>query len=520
MTAPQYLAFDLGASSGRAILGTLHGDRMTLDELHRFTTPLVDRDGRLFWDLDALWDEVRRGLDEALRVAPELRSISVDSWAVDYVPIGHDASAADRPLRDARAYRDPRTRGRLEQALAVVPADELYRRTGIQLLEINTLYQLLADLEEEPELLRETTYRLPIADYLLYRLSGRAAVERTMASTTQLMDVHTGAWAMDLIRRFGLPDTGWPEIVPPGTVLGPLVTSGRALHTPPGRAHHAGGRRASSSSPRLRAADGPAVIAGCSHDTAAAVAAVPASRAGAPWAFLSSGTWSLLGVERAVPILNDAAMRANFTNEAGLDGTVRFLKNLTGLWVLQECERAWLAEGDGDGHHDASALIAEAAAAAAPAAVLDLNDARFAERSDMPSTLRAACNEIGIAAPNTRAELVRLVLESLAAGYARALGELEKVVEARIEVLHVLGGGSMNRFLCQLTAEACGRRVVAGPAEAAALGNLLVQARTLGDLPPGLSIRDVARASSDLHEYYPARTRAGAEVRITLSSSA
>lgn len=472
----QYLAFDLGASSGRAILGTLHGDRMTLDELHRFATPLVDRDGQLFWDIDALWDEVRHGLDEALRAAPMLRSVSVDSWAVDYVPIG----PAGRPLRDARAYRDPRTRGRLEQALANVPADELYRRTGIQLLEINTLYQLLADLDEEPELLRDTTHRLPIADYLLYRLTGRAAVERTMASTTQLMDVSTGEWASDLIRRFGLPDTGWPEIVPPGTVLDPLAIQG----------------------------DAPVVIAGCSHDTAAAVAAVPALPNDDAWAYLSSGTWSLLGIERGEPILTDAALRAKFTNEAGLDGTVRFLKNLTGLWVVQECERAWLAEGD---EMDSATLIEEAAAAPPAPGVLDLNDARFAERGDMPNKLLAACRDIGIPAPSRRGELLRLIFESLAAGYARALRELEQVIAGRIEVLHVVGGGSQNRLLCQLTANACARRVVAGPAEATALGNLLIQAWTLGDLPAGLSIRDVARASSELQAYDPAPAHTRAE---------
>lgn len=434
----QYLAFDLGASSGRAILGTLHGDRMALDELHRFATPLVDRDGRLFWDVDALWDEIRRGLDEALRAAPALHSVSVDSWAVDYVPIG----PANRPLRNARAYRDPRTRGRLQQALALVPADELYRRTGIQLLEINTLYQLLADLDEEPELIRDTTHRLTIADYLLYRLTGRAAVERTMASTTQLMDVSTGEWASDLIRRFGLPDTGWPEIVPPATVLGPLAFP------------HGDNAR-------------PVVIAGCSHDTAAAVAAVPALPNDAAWAYLSSGTWSLLGIERDQPILTDAALRANFTNEAGLDGTVRFLKNLTGLWVLQECERAWLVAGPetpplsggrrGGGGNvgrrlesdfpNSAALIEDAAAAPPAPGVLDLNDARFAERGDMPNRLLAACRDIGIPEPSTRHELVRLIFDSLAAGHARALRELEQVIAGRIEVLHVVGGGSQNRLL-------------------------------------------------------------------------
>jgi rhamnulokinase len=469
-----YLAFDLGASSGRAMLGTLAGERMELREVHRFETPLVERGSHLYWDVEALWREVRDGLEAALREEPNLRGVSVDSWAVDYVPLDREL----RPLRDAYAYRDPRTRGRMATAFDSVPAEELYRRTGIQLLEINTLYQLLADLEEEPEVLERTAVRLLIADYLHLRLSGRAVVERTNASTTQLMDIATGEWAMDLIRRFGLPTSGWPQIVAPGTVVGPL------LDGPSGAA--------------------PPVIASCSHDTAAAVAAIPAEQEGPQWAYLSSGTWSLLGVERTASIVSEAARVANFTNEAGLDGTVRFLKNLTGLWVLQECEREW-REG---GHPvDPASLMAEAAASAAPEALVDLNDAIFSERGGMVARLLAYCREHRVPEPRSRGETVRLILESLASGYADALTEMERVTGERIEVLHVVGGGSRNSLLCQATADACGRRVVAGPAEATALGNLLIQARTLGELPAGRSIREVVRASVELREYLPASAK-------------
>jgi rhamnulokinase len=467
-----HLAFDLGASSGRAMLGTLAGERIEIREVHRFPTPLVERADHLYWDVEALWREVERGLALALEAERELHSVSVDSWAIDYVPLDDSG----RPLRDAYAYRDPRTRGRMAQAFQLVPAEELYRRTGIQLLEINTIYQLLADLEEEPELLRATANRLLIADYLLYRLSGRQVVERTNASTTQLMDVTTGEWALDLIRRFGLPETGWPEIVPPGSVLGPMRVG------PPVEG------------------DPPVVVASCSHDTGAAVGAVPAREDGPAWAYLSCGTWSLLGVERREPILTDAAREANFTNEAGLDGTFRFLKNLTGLWVLQECERAWREDGQSV---DAAELVAEAEAAAPPDAVLDLHEPRFAERGDMPAILVAACRENGIPEPSTRGEVVRLILESLAASYARGVRELEAVIEEKVEVLHIVGGGSQNTLLCRLTANACGRRVLAGPAEATALGNLLVQAKAVGDLPRGCSIRDVVRASCEVHEYDP-----------------
>ena len=467
-----YLAVDLGASSGRAVLGILDGERVTVEEIHRFPTPLVARDGHLFWDIDTLWSEVRHGVSLALEREPALRSVSVDSWAVDYVPL----AAEGRLLRQPYSYRDPRTRGMMARAFEFVPGYELYRRTGIQMLELNTLYQLLADMDEEPATLHATTNRLLIADYLLYRLSGRPVVERTNASTTQLMDVATGDWAYDLMNRFGLPVTGWPEIVPPGTILGPLREP-------------AGGD-----------AGGPVVVASCSHDTAAAVAAVPAQD-GSRWAYLSSGTWSLLGVERDAPLITDDALAANFTNEAGLDGTVRFLKNLTGLWVLQECERGWREAGE---TIDYDALFVEAAAAPPPQALVDLNDARFNDRCDMEARLLEYLRERGQSLPRSRGELVRLILESLAVSYAVALLELERVTGERIETLHVVGGGSKNALLCQLTANACFRRVVAGPAEATALGNLLVQARTLGDLPPGRSIRDVVRASVELREYIPA----------------
>ena len=484
-----YLAFDLGASSGRAILGTLRDGQVTLHELHRFPTPLVERDGSLFWDCAVLWSELRKSVGLALQATSNLRSVSVDSWAVDYVPM----DAAGQRLREPYCYRDPRTRGYMAEAFKRVPAEELYRRTGIQLLEINTLYQLLADLDHEPELVRCAAQRLPIADYLLYRLSGRAAVERTMASTTQLMDVDTGRWALDLVRRFGLPDTGWPEIVPPGTVLGPLMF------------------------PRITEGSAPIVVASCSHDTAAAVAAVPAEEHSSTWAYLSSGTWSLLGVERREPILTDAARQANFTNEAGLDGTFRFLKNLNGLWVLQECEREWLSEG---AVFDHATLLLEAGAATPTGGRLDLGDSRFATRGEMTAKLLRCCLDNGLPIPQTRGQIVRLILESLAASYAIALRELEDVTGQRIDVLHVVGGGSQNTVLSQWTADACGCRVVAGPAEATALGNLLVQARALGDLPHGASIRDVVRTSTALREYHPTLGSDLANGRTTIPPSA
>lgn len=467
---PAYLAFDLGASSGRAILGTLEGERLHMEELHRFTTPLREEGERLYWDLEALWGEMQTGLERALTAAPGLRSVSTDSWGVDYLSLRADGT----PVRASYCYRDPRVRGAMAQAHERVSADEIYAVTGIQFMEINTLYQVLVDLEQEPERVDETKLRLLIADYFNHRLGGRAAAEVSLASTTQLLDAQRRTWAEDLMRRFGMLPERWPEVVASGTRLGTV-----------------------SNHPQI------AVVAGCSHDTACAVAAVPAEEHGPPWAYISCGTWSLLGAELPEPLLGAEAREAGFTNEAGLDGTVRFLKNLTGLWVLQECERAWREAGDAFTYDE---LLAEAEAAPGTGAFVDLNDPRFSLRGDMEERLHAYCREHGLPVPESRGALVRTILESMAESHRRTLRLLEEVIGQSVEVLHIVGGGARNEMLCRLTAEACGCRVVAGPAEATALGNLLVQARTMGDLPRGTSLRAVVRASSELKMYEPEST--------------
>jgi rhamnulokinase len=477
MTPCTYLAFDLGASSGRAVLGVLSEGRLGLTEVHRFRTPLVERAGRLRWDLDSLWNEVRTGLAAGLRLAPGLRSVSVDTWAVDYVPLG----AQGEPLRDPYCYRDTRTWGRMAEVRRRLSDAELYARTGIQFLELNTIYQVAADLAGEPETAARTRTRLLIADYLLYRLSGRAVAERTIASTTQLLNAQTGEWDDVLIRAIGDQPERWPEVVAPGTVLAPL--------------HH---RLAAELG--LRAGARPLVVATCSHDTAAAVAAVPAREDGRAWAYVSAGTWSLVGVELQQPVLSDAARRANFSNEAGLDGTTRFLKNRTGFWVLEECLRQW-AERRQRTEYDT--LVAEAAAAPAVHRFLDLDDPLFAARGDMLARIDAYCREHELPLPPTRGALARLILESLAEAYRLVLADLATLTGRAAGVLHVVGGGAYNRLFNQLAADACGIPVVAGPGEATAVGNLLVQARTLGDLPPGCSVRGVAGRSAELRHYSP-----------------
>jgi rhamnulokinase len=467
-----YLAIDLGASSGRVVLGTLERDVMQLEELHRFPTPLVERNRHLYWDVEAMWTEILFALAKSFDTGVAIRSVSVDSWAVDYVPLDLHGSALRRPY----SYRDARTAGRMATAIELAGgADALYDRTGIQFLELNTLPQIVADIRDEPGLVWETATRLLIAEYFLYRLSGVQVAEATMASTTQLVDARTGKWSLELIEAIGDDPRRWPRIVSPGTVLGPLLPE----FVPNGV------ERA------------PAVLAGCAHDTASAVAAVPASGQ-RPWAFISSGTWSLVGMELDAPVLTAAAREHGFTNEAGLDGTVRFLKNRAGMWVLEECRREWEDAGSRYSHE---ALFRTAAQSTPPSAVVDLNAPEFAGRGEMVRKLADACAARGLDAPTTHGGITRLILESLAASHAAALDELEAVTGTHVEDVHVVGGGSRNALLNQLTADRTGRRVLAGPEEATVLGNLLVQARALGDLPPDVSVRQAARSSSRITEY-------------------
>jgi rhamnulokinase len=468
-----YLAIDLGASSGRVVLGTLEGDVMHLEELHRFQTPLVERNRHLYWDIEAMWAEIQFAVAKSFDTGVTIRSVSVDSWAVDYVPLDLHGNALRRPY----SYRDQRTAGRMATAIELAGgADALYDRTGIQFLEINTLPQVIADIRDEPGLVWETATRLLIAEYFLYRLSGVKVAEATMASTTQLVDARTGAWALDLIEAIGDDELRWPPIVPPGTVLGPLLPE--LLPTGVERS--------------------PAVLACCAHDTASAVAAVPATGE-RPWAFISSGTWSLVGMELDAPVLSAEAREHGFTNEAGLDGTVRFLKNRAGMWVLEECRREWEEQGSRYTHE---AIFRTAAESASIGAVVDLNAPEFAGRGNMVRKLVDACASAGVDAPSTHGGFVRLILESLASSHASALDELESVTGVRVSDVHVVGGGGRNELLNQLVADRTGRRVLAGPEEATVLGNLLVQARALGDLPSGVTVRDAARRSSRITEYH------------------
>jgi rhamnulokinase len=440
---------------------------MTLEELHRFPTPIIEDGNHLFWDEEAIWQELQISLQKTLEETPDLRSVSVDSWGVDYVPLARSGL----PVRNPYCYRDPRTTGVKERAFKIRSEEEIYAQTGIQFLPFNTLFQLLADMEENAQALREVWQHLTIADYFNYRFCGKAVIEISMASTTQLMDVITKQWSEPIMRSFGLEPKSWPAIVLSGTAIGSV-----------------------SGAEKIE------VIASCSHDTGSAVAATP-SQGESGWAYISCGTWSLMGLERRQPLLSQAAREAGFTNEAGLDGTIRFLKNLTGLWVLQECVRDWRREGPVDW----SELVEEATRAPSAVSPVQLDDPCFLARGEMESRMRNYCRENGLVQPKTRGALVRLILESIAYSYRGTLLDLEEVTGQRIETVHLFGGGSQNRLLCQLTADISGKRVVAGPVEATALGNLLIQARTLGDLPKGMTIRDVTAQSSQLVTYLPNR---------------
>ncbi|WP_309570331.1 rhamnulokinase family protein [Deinococcus sp.] len=467
----RHVAIDLGASSGRVALGTVQNGKLEVEVLHRFPNGGVPVGGGLQWDILGLWREVLYGLKLAGQRG-EVASVGVNSWAVDYGLL----DAHGDLLGGVHHYRSPRLDGVMERVRAELGDDAISGATGIQFLPFNTLYQLAA---ERPERLAGADLLLLVPDLLHFWLCGSRVTERTNASTTQLYDPRTGDWAWALVDTARIPRTLLPRIVEPGTDLGtlrPQVAAETGL-------------------------TGTRVIAPATHDTASAVAAVPATD-DTGWAYISSGTWSLVGVEVLKPVLTDAARALNLTNEAGIDGTTRLLKNVMGLWIVQECRRAWNA--------DFAGLYADAATLPASGSVIDPDDVRFlAPGTDMPERVQAACRESGQTVPQSPPEIVRCVLDSLAHRIADVLDGLQDVTGIPIDTLYVVGGGSQGDLLNQLTADATGRTVIAGPVEATLIGNLLVQAQAGGHLG-GLRLRDVVRASSDLQTFMPASGHARA----------
>jgi rhamnulokinase len=457
-------AVDLGATSGRVMLGRVGANELSLRQLARFPNGPVPTEDGLRWDVTGLYGEALDGLAAAIRDEPELLSIGVDSWAVDYALMRNG-----RMLAEPHHYRDARTEPAVDAVHGLVDPADLYAANGLQHLPFTTLYQLSAD---SPEVLAEADGLLLIPDLLNFWLTGRVGAEVTNASTTGLLGVTTRRWDDSLIRRLGLPRRLLPELVEAGTAIGALL---------PGVAAQIG------------AGPGVVVTAVGSHDTASAVVAVPSTTD--DFAYISCGTWGLVGVELEAPVLTEAGRRANFTNELGVDGRVRYLHNVMGLWLLSESVREW--EHDGS-PIDLPSLLDAAAQVTSPIILFDVDDPRFLPPGSMPTRIAEWCAEHGVAAPTTRVEFVRSIVESLAEAFARAVDRASELSGKPVSVIHIVGGGSQNTLLCQLTADRSGRPVLAGPVEATALGNVLVQARAQGLVSGDLSTLRalVARVSS------------------------
>ncbi|HWJ81180.1 MAG TPA: rhamnulokinase family protein [Nocardioides sp.] len=474
--AVRVAAVDLGATSGRVMAGRVSRGRIELDELHRFPNGAVQLPGALQWDAAGIYREVLAGVRAVATTGP-LHGIGIDSWAVDYGLLDRDGQLIGNPF----SHRDRRTAGIAEKVVAEVGAEDLYATTGVQQLPFNTLYQLVAARGTAALEAARTLLLLP--DLLGYWLTGEAGAERTNASTTQMYDARSGTWAVDLVRRLGLPAEILPALRDPGAVVGRL--------------------RPEAADIIGTTTDVPVIAVG-SHDTASAVVGVPAESE--RFAYISSGTWSLVGLELAAPVLTDAAREADFTNEGGVDGTTRFLKNVMGLWVLSESLRSWADRRYRD--VELGRLLADAAAFEPLRTVVDIDDPRLLPPSTaadpMPERIAGLAAAAGEPVPHSPVAITRCVLDSLALAYRRHLRTAVRLTGAEVEVVHVVGGGSQNQVLCRLTADACGLPVLAGPTEAAALGNVLVQARALGaDLPDLAAMRAVLRRSCDLVRYEP-----------------
>ena len=462
-TVKSYAAVDLGASSGRVMVGRVGPDSLELTEAHRFPNrPLRVPEG-LRWDVLGLYG----GVLDGMRAAGQVDSLGIDSWAVDHGLLDAGGALLGNPVH----YRDSRTEGVAEKVWATVPAPELYAATGLQYAPFNTLYQLVA--ARSADQLAHARRLLLIPDLLTYWLTGEQGTELTNASTTQLIDPRTRRWSYDIASRLGIDLGLFAPLRQPGDpagVLRPEVLEEVGLSGPV-----------------------PVTAVG-SHDTASAVAAVPAD--GERFAYICTGTWSLAGLELAAPVLTEESRLANFTNELGLDGTVRYLRNIMGLWLLQECVRAW-------GETDLGALLLDAAKVPALRSVVDAGDAAFLAPGRMPERIVEACRASGQAVPESPAEITRCILDSLALAHRRAVEDAQRLAGRPVDVVHIVGGGTRNALLCQLTADACGLPVVAGPTEAAALGNVLVQARAHGLVGDLAGMRELLVRTQPLTRYEP-----------------
>lgn len=476
-----FLAIDMGASGGRHVAGLFNGRRLQLDEVYRFDNGAVQAADRLYWDVLGQWTHIRQGLRAAAAAhLGKIASVGIDTWGVDFALIGRGEELLGNPYH----YRDKRTEGMLAQALTRVSREDIFAYTGVQFMQINTLYQLFAMRQTNSPLLAEAEHLLLMPDLFHWLLTGVMANEVTNATTTQFYNPRARNWAYPLLESLDIPTAILGQLVPPGTRLGPLrpsVVADVGL-------------------------SGVNVVLPGTHDTASAVMAVPVRTAGAShtdWCYISSGTWSLMGVEVPEPIVTAECLALNFTNEGGVGGTTRVLKNIAGLWLVQECRRIWNQAGAGFRWQDLNHL-----SAAAPPLVSLINpdDPRFLAPADMPAAIRGYCRETGQPVPESEGAVIRTAIESLALKYRQVLSSLEKLVGNRINTIHIVGGGTQNLQLCQATADACHRAVLAGPIEATAIGNVLVQAIAAHELSSIADAREIVRQSFAVESYEPRDT--------------
>ncbi len=483
MAEQNFLAIDMGASSGRHLIGHFDGQKLRLEEVHRFENGPIDMGGKLYWNLPGLWTSVRQGLSAAAVAVGRgtIASVGVDTWGVDFGLLGRNDELLGNPYH----YRDGRTNGMLEKAFSVVGREEIFRHTGLQFMQLNTLYQLLAMKLSKSPLLDAAETLLFMPDLIHWLMTGVKCNEMTDASTSQFYNPVTGTWATELLGKLNLPTHMLGNITQPGTNLGPLRG---ALAAETGMKTH--------------------VVLPGTHDTASAVLAVPAqSHPGKrpDWCYLSLGTWALMGIESPTPVINDQVLQLNFTNEGGVGNTIRLLKNITGLWLVQECRRIW-SQGD---RAWTWADIDRLSAAAKPlVSFINPDAAGFMAPDNMPAAILEFCLKSGQTVPTDEGAVLRCAMDSLAMKFRQVLGYCETLAGGRIETIHIVGGGTNNRLLCQSTADATGRRVVAGPVEATAIGNIMMQAVAARAVASIAEAREVVRRSFEVEEYEPRNTAA------------
>lgn len=465
------LAFDFGASSGRAIIGELKDNKLELKEMHRFANEPVTFANHLQWDILRLSHEVKQSLLKCKNSSEEIESIGVDTWGVDYGLLDENGELLGNPYH----YRDSRTDGMVEKCFSIISKEELFNKTGLQIANFNTIYQLLGAINMDDKNLAQADTLLMTPDLINYMLTGNKVTEYTIASTSQLYNHSEKNWDKDLLEKLNIPRNIFTKIVKPGHIVGMV-------------------RESICSELNIKSVP---VIAVASHDTASAVVAVPAQ--GNNHVYISSGTWSLLGIESDEPISTPLASKYNFTNEGGANDKIRFLKNIMGLWILQECKRAWEKDGISIGFGE----MVEKAQAVTNESYIDPDNELFYAPGHMPEKIKKYCTETGQKVPQTIGEIVRCVEESLALKYRWAIERIEEITSKKIDVIHIVGGGIQDKLLSELTSKACGRKVIAGPVEATAIGNLIIQGIALGKIKDISQGREIIRNSFEMKEYMP-----------------